>query len=372
MMTLLLSFIASAVLIAAGIKSGVGILIFLMVLLGYLVFLFGLNAAGIQFMEQAAGRPVSSVTSALLASPMVVLRTIGLVILLLLVMLVFTAVAALILFVCKIPVVGAILYMVALPLLVFTAALLLLGFYVIASLAAPALWDGHSLKSALSQLWAVATQRPMEAFLNLLLLVLATSFISLLVLAFLAAGGSMIGGLSASILGGQMMGELTSLSVDALMYGDFNSGLVVAGVIGFAVVAVVGFTLYMAMCMLGVSLTYLKVSGGLDTAVAQQAMDAMVAKTRERAQQVADEARRRSEELRRRNEEARIATQQRLEQQARDSAAAARPATAPAPLAPIDAAVPPPVATVATSCANCHGNVQPNDLFCGNCGHRQG
>ena len=365
MTTLLLTFITSAVLAGAGLKSGVAPLLFLLGLLAYLAVLFGISAAGIQFMEQAAGRPVSGVAGALLASPMVVLRMIGLGILVLLAMLVFTAIAALILFVCKIPVIGAILYMVALPVLVFAAALLILGSYVIASLAAPALWEGHSLKSALSQLWAVTTQRPLEAFLNLLLLVLATGIVSLLIFGFLTAGSSMIGGLSASILGSQMMGGLSTLSVDALMYGRFDNGLMVAGMVGLAIVALIGITLYLAMCMFGVSLTYLKVSAGLDTAAAQQAMEAVVAKTRERAQQVADEARRRGEELKRRNEEARAAAQQRLEQQARANAAAS---AEPAQLAaPADSATP----AASATCANCHAEIQPSDLFCGNCGQRQ-
>jgi len=361
--TLLASFVGAAVLTAAGTASGVFGIAALLGLLAFVILILGINAAGIQFMEQATGRPVSGVAAAFLASPMVALRTLGLGILLFLLMLVFTALAALVLFMCKIPVAGALLYALALPVLVFAAALAFLGLYVAGSLAAPALWEGHSLKSALSQLWAIATQRPMEAFLNLMLLFVAATLISLLVFGFLGAGASMIGGLSTAILGGDLMHGF-----GAVFSGGGSTSLATAGMFGAGIVLAVAVALYTAVFMLGLALTYLKVSDGIDLAAAQQAMDAALAKTRERAQQMAEEAKRRGEE-------ARVAAQQRLEQMRAQSAAAApapaaaEPTTANVPL-PDPAVAPPAPTAAALTCPSCHAEVQASDAFCGNCGHR--
>ncbi len=356
--TLLVSFVSAAVLTAAGTASGVFAIAALLGLLAFVILILGVNAAGIQFMEQATGRPVSGVAAAFLASPMVALRALGLGILLFLLMLVFTALAALVLFVCKIPVAGALLYALALPILVFAAALAFLGLYVASSLAAPALWEGHSLKSALSQLWAIATQRPMEAFLNLMLLVLAATLISLLVFGFLGAGASMIGGLSAAILGSDLMFGFGAM----FSRGGGGSGLVTAAMFGAGIVMAVAVALYMAMFMLGLALTYLKVSDGIDLAAAQQAMDAALAKTRERAQQMAEEAKRRGEE-------ARVAAQQRLEQMRAQNAAAAAASVADVPL-PDPAVSPPALTAAALTCPGCDAGVQASDAFCGNCGHQ--
>ena len=78
-------------------------------------------------MDQAAGRPVTSVMSAFLGSPLVLLRSLGLALLFLVVFLGYLAVVYLVLFVCKIPALGALVYVVALPVLTFLGALIFLG-----------------------------------------------------------------------------------------------------------------------------------------------------------------------------------------------------------------------------------------------------
>ena len=314
--------------------------------------MIGICAAGIQFMDQAAGRPVSATVGALMASPMVVLRILGLSAVLLIGGLAYAAVEAVILFLCKIPGIGPLLYAVALPVLVFTDALVILGFVVAASLSFPALCEGHSLKTALSQVWAIATQRPVEAILNLVLLFIMFGIIVGLVSIFIALGALNSGLMSAVILGPAIGGGFSE-AFGALSSGSFGGasgagGLIVAGFFGSLVVFGIAGALFTAMLLLGLSLTYLKVTGGLDVTAAEAAMDGAIAKTKEKAQLAAEEARRRARD-------AQLAAQQRM-----DQARANQAARASLPMAP----------PAALACPACKAAVMPDEVFCGNCGHK--
>ena len=345
LVTLLITFVSVALLWGIGALSGSPAIIVLLGLVATLLWLLGFTAAGMQFMEQASGRPVSGVAAAFMSSPMIVLRSIGLAIILFLGFLAFLVVAAILLYLCKIPALGAVLYVVVLPVLTFVAALVFLGLNVIGALSAPALWEGHSLKTSLSQLWAVATQRPMEAFLNLMLLFLISGLIVGVVGGFVLAGFAITAGLSASILGGEMVSGMNGI------YGSFmgggrgsgqSSGLATAGLLGGGVVFAITGALFAAMFLLGLALTYLKVTAGVDVTAAEAAMDTAIAKTKEKAQQATEEAKRRTQEVQ-------AAAQHRLEQ-AR-AAQAARQTAVPA-------------------CPACQASITPDDVFCGNCGHK--
>lgn len=345
--TLLITFVAVALLGALGAASGSFGMIPVLGVIAVIVWLLGLTAAGGQFMDQAGDRPVATVMHAFIGSPMVVLRMIGLGIILFFAFLAFLLVAVVLLFLCKVPTLGPVLYVVALPTLTFVGALVFLGLYVTAALAAPALWEGHSLTGALSHLWAVATQRPMQALLNLMLLFLVSGIIIFVASGFVFAGFGATTALSASILGGEISSGISSafgsFTGGGRGYGG-SSGLVTAGLVGGALVFAVTGAFFTAMFLLGLALTYLKVTAGVDVTAAQTAMDAAIAKTKQKAHQAADEAKRRAQE-------AQLVAQQRLEQA---RAAQALRSTAP-------------VATLA--CPNCKATVIADEAFCGNCGH---
>ena len=350
LVTLILTFLLFVLLSGIGASTGIPAFIAVFGLLALVVYMIGICAAGIQFMDQAAGRPVSTTVGALVASPMVVLRSLGIFAVLLIGWLAFYALEAVILFLCKIPGLGPLLYAAALPVLVLANALVFLGFVVAAALSFPALCEGHSLKTTLSQLWAVAVQRPVEAILNLVLLFIIFVFIVGLVSMFIGVGFLNTGLISAAVLGAQIQSDFSSV-LGMFSGGRFSdrsgtSGLVMAGLFGSSVVFGIAGALFAAMALLGVSLTYLKATGGIDVTAAQAAMDGAIAKTKEKAQQAADEARRRAHE-------AQLAAQQRIEQ-ARASQAA-RTAT-PTP--------------VVLACPACKAAVMPDEVFCGSCGHK--
>lgn len=348
--TLLITFVVVVLWVMLGMGGGVGRVVLTVVIAAVCIFV-GLTAAGCQFMDQAAGRAVTPVVPALLASPMVLLRSVGLVILEGIVFLAFLAIAAIILVVCKMPGLGAVLFAVALPALTFLGALVFLGLTVASLVCGAALWEGHSFKAALSQGWVVITQRPMQGFLNIVLLLIVCWLVGAIVVAFVLAGFSVVMGLTAAMLGSEIFSEVSG--VTRLMmgggYGESWSNvgaLVVAGVIGIALVIAVVMALFVAMLMLGFGLTYLKITRGLDISATESALDSAIAKSKEKAQQVATEAKQRAQE-------AQASAQQRLDQ-AR-TAQAARAAAGASPT---------------LACPQCHVALTANDVFCGNCGFK--
>jgi hypothetical protein len=382
LLTLLCTFVGMAVLFGVGFATGVPVLVALFMLAGYVLMLLGTVTAGHQFMDQAQGRPVTATLPAFTASPMVVLRMLGLLLILGAALLVWFLVAAVLLYLCKIPGIGGLLLIVVLPVLTFTGALLFLGLYVAWALSAPALFEGHSLKRALSQLWAVASQRPLEAFLQLVLLFLVVGFVAMLVGGFVGMGFMASAGLSASILGGMpfgmgpMMNGMGGYGAVGPSVSVMYGGMIGAGIVWAVVGAVFG-----ELMLYGLCLTYLKLTSGLNVEAAEAAFDTALAKTREKAQQAADEARRRAQEVqeaaRQRAEQARKA-----EPPAAPPTAATPPAPAPAPApAPEERTVimPPPAAPASPpvtgnaaqlACPSCHAPISAHDVFCGSCGHK--
>src|SRR5690606_24348947 len=197
----------------------------------------GLTAAGSQFAAQAAGRPIPGVLQSFLAAPPIVLRIVLLAGLLSLVLLAFVLVVALVLLACRLPLVGALLYVVALPVLTIAGAALLLVLTAVALLSLPALWEGHSLRTVLSQalaiagaalllvltavallslpaLWeghslrtvlsqalAIAEARKLQAFADLLLFLVIAGLLAAVAAAFVLAGFALATGLPLALDG---------------------------------------------------------------------------------------------------------------------------------------------------------------------------
>lgn len=357
--TLLITFIV--MILMWGLVSWSGSLVGLViaVVCSLIVWLLGLSAAGVQFMEQANGRPVSGMVPAILASPIVVLRMIGLGLVLLLCLIVVFLAAWLVFIICKLPLLGPIVFLFAVPVVTFGFTLAFLGLCVAASLAAPALWEGHSLSAALSQLAAVASQRPIQAFLNLMLLVFAIGVVMALMWSFLVAGFGTAIAMASSILGNDFMSVFDRMP-NGLTLGSYNKfhHLLLAGLFGTAITFAIGLAFFVSMCLLGLSLTYLKVMEGVDFSAAKATLDAAFAKTREKAHRAAEDARRRAQE-------AQAMAMQRLEQTRAASAPGVHPPGPQSPTSPMAPELPQDAA-----CPNCHGPIVATDLFCAVCGHK--
>jgi len=360
----------------------------------------GVNAAGLLQMDHARGISPRSTADALAYGLMCIPKLIVLGLAFLAVEVAVFVVIALLLVICKIPVLGPLLFVVVFPLSVVVAGVTIVGLLLCMLLSLPAIWQGASITRALAQTLAIVRSRLVESVLLLVLLGFITFAVGLIVFGVLAAGLVPTVGMSVSIVG------FSGLGMESLMAMSQGGAHAVAGAIGGALLWAVAASLVGQVYLLGLSLVYLRVTEGLDLSASEESLRAAF-----------DDARRRTVEL---GEKARQATMQRdgnaagaaVGSQAAPlstppAAAFAPPATPPATpatpsttdlyhlgaaeqttLAPsgrspsegtplpsqADAAPPAPGATppaaASTSCPQCLAPVAPEDAFCGVCGYR--
>ncbi len=345
--TLLLTFVAVALLglLALACRS-IGVLPTVSALgLAIAVAAFGAVAAGSQYAEQAVGRPVSSVPRAFAATPPIVLRALVLAGVLGLVLAAFVLVVAIVLLACRLPVVGPVLYVVALPALTLAGAVLLFGLSAAALLSMPALWEGHSLRTVLSQLGAIAAQRKLTAFANLLLFFLVAVVVATVVTMFLLAGFGLAAGLSVPLSGAASLDAVLAAWSGEARIADVGP-YAVAGAVAAALVFAVAVALLAAVFLFGLTIAYLRSTDGIDIAAARAALGRAIVEMQVRKGQATEDLRARARRLR-----SMLGT---------GAARATRPAVAAAPVA----------ASPAPGCPHCDSPTAADDLFCGNCGQR--
>jgi len=306
-------------------------------------------------MDHARGQPPRSLVDALVYGLLCIPKLLVLGLGFFAISLALFLVLAIVFFVCKIPYLGALLYVIVFPLSVVLAGVTLAGLSLCSVFALPAIWQGATIGAALAQALAIVRSRLVEAFLMLAVIWLLSFFVSLIVFGVLGLGLMPTVGLSASILGlGGFMGGGMTMS---------GGGHAIAGAIGGGLLWALAATLVSQVWLLGVNLVFLRVSEGLDTAGAQRALVQGFDEAKRRAAEVAQKARDAAERAR---------------EQVRPPAAAVPPA-APLAAAPVAAAPPAAAGTAATpivttggklSCPMCHAAVTPDDLFCGICGQK--
>jgi hypothetical protein len=338
----------------------------------------GINAAGILLMDQARGAPprglIDALVFGLLCIPKVIVLAIGF---FLVALAVFLAIA-LVFLVCKIPLLGPIVFTLAFPVSVLVAGVTLSGLMLCMFLALPAVWEGATITHAIAQSLAIVRSRLVETFLMLMVVGFLAFVVGLIVFGVLGSGLFPTMGLSAALLGGGGGGDLEygmrggPGPFGALMGGMMGAGggYALAGAIGGGVLWAIAATLVAQVWLLGLNLVYLRVSEGLDAQATEQAIGQRLA-----------EARRKTAEMRQKAREA----AERARDQARSRGAAATP-TAPTSAAPApDPAAPTPVAPAAAAaapapgptpaaltCPACRAPITADDLFCGACGHKLG
>lgn len=347
---LLATLVATALVIAlGGLLAGVSwAFVALFALLGYAVLFYGANAAGMMLMDEAKGHASRPAMAAVMASLATSHRLILVFLLLGLVYLGAFLVLAIVLFICKIPFLGPVLYAVVFPVSVVIAGIAVFALpTVVFPLSAPSIWSGATTMQCISQLLAIARKR----LLLVLLLMIAVAFIAgivgFLIGAILFSGVAVTMLASVPILGGGAgMGGLMGGMAGGGFGGGMGTGMgsfaghAAAAAIGGGMLFAVAFTLPGMVYLRGACAVYLRALEGLDLAAEQAAVDEKIAAARARAREV--------------QRQAQAAAQQ----------YANRPATS----------VPPPVpqapAPAALACPNCKVAVLPTDAFCGECGFK--
>lgn len=340
-------------------QSAAGVL--LGAVLGWLLAFYGVNAVGIMLMDATrdgeSRTPMQAVAASLLTSHRLLL--VGL--------LAFAGLLALLigvailLLLCKLPVIGPLLFAVVMPLSALLLGLTLFTLaYVFYPLAASAIWSGATVMEAAGNLLAIARKRLVAVVLQEVVLMLIVFFVALILLGIVFSGLGLTTMMSAGIVGGGE-GGLQSLGMMAMGMGNMGMGGMGGGG-GYVLAGGLGTTLLLALAgivpgliaLQGFCLIYLSSLEGLDSGDARRALAATLQKTQEKMREA----------------------REKVEAQARrpvTPAAAETPVSPSAPAAPV-APVVPAVETsapaAAAACPACRMPVEPDDVFCGHCGQR--
>lgn len=350
----------------------------------------GIHAAGVLLMDQARGAPLRSLPDAVVYGLLCIPKFIVLVLALALVAIAVFIALAIVYFICKIPVLGPILFVVVFPLSVVISGLTLCGLFLCMFLALPAIWEGATITRAIAQALAIARSRLVESILLLAVVGLLSGVIGFIVFSVLFTGLMPSIGLSASILGGDGLYSLMGMmrrgggdfgEMGGGMGGGIGGG---AGSAGYAIAAGIGAGLLWALAgsllslvyLLGLNLVYLRVTEGLDVGATEAALKARLDDAKRQAVDLGQKARDAAERARDQARQSAAAAQ--ASAAAAAAAAVSRPATPVEPAAPPPTASPPdltpgpaaPAAATAPTCPQCLATVGKDDLFCGICGFR--
>lgn len=358
---LMATFAVCVLVIAMGwALAGFSPFLFMFVLLAYGLLFYGSNAVGLMLMDEAEGLPSRSIGAAITTSLFSAHRLLLLMLLLALVYGVGFMFLALLLFICKIPGIGPVLYAVVFPL---SALLTGIAYFampmVILPLSAPAVWKGAGVLEALSQLMAIVRKRLLTVALLMLGVAFLAGAVAFIVFGILLTGSLTTSALSIPILGGSMdvMGMLPSMmgSMSGGYGGRFGGGvsghLMAAGV-GGGLLFAAGMTLPGLVYLKGACIVYLQAIDGLDLVAERERMQAMMDEAKKKMEEAKEKARQlqqQAEEAARQAKEASRAREaEKLRQQQAALAASPAPVAQPAPVPPVTTA-PPSTPVVATA-----------------------
>ena len=321
-------------------NSGVAAVLFGLVAL--VVSFIGTSAAGGVLMDSARNILPRSVGDAIVVGAMDSLKILGIALVGLLGFVVFMIVLGILLYICKIPGIGPVLYGLLFPVLVILSALVANGLLVGLMLSNSAVWEGNSFRAALARVAAIASKRLPEVLLSFLLLTLLMIVVGLIVGVLMSSGYLLVSGMSASILlvspdMEMPLGGIRGLLMMGLGGGEGMGYLKAAG-FGSVVLFAVTVTAMTSVFIMGVNLIYLSASDGLDTAAIEGAFNERLQGVKQRADEMQQRVRERAQE-------------------AQDRARQAASATA-------ETAVP------QAKCPACNAVAIAGDVFCGECGHK--
>ncbi len=326
----------------AGSMSSV-LLAFLGGLMAFLVMFYGSNAVGILLMRDVQGQPGMSLADAVLVSLYTSHRLIAVVFLEFLIVLAAMIAIAIILFVCKIPVLGPVLYTLVFPLSAIVLGVLVFAlFYVMLPLAGPAAWSGASVFQIIARLNQIVRTKLVSVILLEVLLFLITTFVALLIFGVLGTGVSLTSGMSAGILS---MGEMNMYALaSGLGRGGSGSGYIIAAGLGGGLLMAAAAVVPGLIFTKGVCIIYLDATRNVDFSASEASLNDGLATVKKKAEEARERARALAEQA---------------------AASATAPAAAPAaPSAP--AAAP----ADSLHCPSCKAPVASDDAFCGECAHK--
>ena len=313
-------------------------------LLGFAVAFYGANAVGIMLMDEARGATSRSILAATLTSLATGHRLILVMLLVGFTYVVGVLILALLLFICKIPGLGPLLFAFVFPFGVVISGVAVFALYaVITPLAAPAIWSGATTMEGVSRLAAIARQRIVVVILSMMVLLFIVVIVGGILGGIMLTGTLISGGLSASILN---VGSMNPANIMGMLGasgfgGGSGSDYMTAGAFGGGIVWAMALTLPALVYFRGCCQVYLANIQGVNVEDMEQQLRGTF-----------DAAKRKAEEIKAKGEAMAAQQAQRFE----TSGAFA------------------PVAAVAhpssQQCPICSTPHVPGDVFCGGCGHK--
>lgn len=323
-------------------------LLFTFGLLAYGVLFYGSNAVGVMLMDEAEGLPSRSIGAAIAASLFSAHRLLLLMLLLALVYAVGFMALALVLFICKVPGIGPVLYAVVFPLSALVTGIAYFAVpMVVLPLSAPAIWKGAGVMEALSHLMGIVRTRLLTVALQMFGVAFLAGVVAFIVFGILLTGSLTTGAMSVPLLGvgGDVMGLFTNMMGG--LFGGYGGGRMGGGASGYLVAAGVGGGLLFAAGMTlpglvylkGACIVYLQAIDGVDLVAERARVQEMMEQAKRKMEEAKEKARQvqqQAEETARQAREAnraREAEKLRQQQEAAATAVAAAAVVAPAPAA---------------------------------------
>ena len=249
----------------------------------------GVNAAGLLQMDHARGISPRSTADALVYGLMCIPKLIALALIFLAVEIAVFIVLAVLLFICKIPFLGPLLFVVVFPLSVVVAGVTIVGLFLCLVLSLPAIWQGASITRALAQTFAIVRSRLLEAVLLLLFIAFLCFAVGMIIFGVLGFGLLPTLGMSMTIVGFGGFGMESMMAMS--QGGGGGAGHAIAGAIGGALLWAVAASLIGQVYLLGLSLVYLRVTEGLDLTASEEALRATFDDARRRTAELGEKAR---------------------------------------------------------------------------------
>jgi len=297
------------------------------------IFLTGLSATGVLLMDQAKGNEIRSIGSALFAGLITLPSMVGLLLLFGLVVVAVFIVLAIILFACKIPGIGPLLYAFVFPVsVVLMGALFFAYVNVIVPLSMPAIWDGNGVMQVVAKLFLLARTDLLPVIIFQILLLLIVGLTAAVTFGISAYGLFTVTPLSMMILPSGGASQLTSAFAGMMMGGGLGGGdgYLIASGFGGAIIFMVASAVPMLTLIMGNCIIYLNFVRHQETAQFEATMRNKMSEFKEKAADARSQ----------------LAQQPSILKQ------------------------PTPVAKTQT-CPKCNQAVADNEVFCGNCGARQ-
>lgn len=280
-------------------RAGSMLLALLFLVIASVVFSAGMSAVGILLQDKAKDVEQRSMSDAIRAGLLCVPRFIMFGLLVLAVVLGLCLVAAIVYFVCKIPFIGPILLFFAHPVMVIAASVFFIALYwVAAPLLAPAIWDGRSLRRAVSLVLAVVRTRLVPLVLMLLALYIVITVITLVVFTGFIPGFAYMTAIASGVIGPSMMASMGGMGNSAAFGAMAGSGHMVAGTLSTVILFAVLMALTMQVMIMGVNIIYLMVTDGLDEQGTEESLQAGIDLAREKARQAQGMAREAADKVR--------------------------------------------------------------------------